>query len=284
MNVGTYAVAQLLRALPRGRISRAVGRLAELDLPPVVARAVVGLYAEAYRVDLGEAEAPAGAYPSFDAFFTRPLRPGARPCHAPPGAVVSPADGRLDALGRIDRAGLVPVKGREYRVAELCGDEVAAERYHGGELAVIYLSPRDYHRVHAPVGGRVRVVRSLPGDFYPVNAIGERHVPRLLARNRRVAAVIELEGGGELTLVMVAAMIVGRITLAPFAERDVPLGEHPLEPPFALERGAELGVFHLGSTVVLLQTPGAPPFVRALGAIRVGDPLTESVARQADGG
>jgi phosphatidylserine decarboxylase len=130
----------------------------------------------------------------------------------------------------------------------------------------VYLSPRDYHRVHAPVGGTIRRIRSMPGDYYPVNAIGMRHVANLFCRNRRVA--IEIDGAAprgrttvasapapRVTVVMVVAMIVGRITTVGIEARDVPLGDHVFDPPLRVARGDEIGIFHLGSTAVVLAEP-----------------------------
>ena len=154
-----------------------------------------------------------GEWSSFDAFFTRRLRDGARAIDGIRSTVTSPADGRIESMGSIDEGGTFLVKGRPYAVDELVGDAQEARRFLGGAGCVVYLSPRDYHRVHAPVSGKVRRIRSMPGDYYPVNAIGMRHVPNLFARNRRVAIEIDADGGlGRVTVVMVVAMIVGRIT------------------------------------------------------------------------
>jgi phosphatidylserine decarboxylase len=187
-------------------------------------------------------------YASFDEFFTRPLRAGARIVEA--ARVVSPADGRLVQAGTVDSASRVSVKGHDYHVGELLGDFDAAQRYSGGEFAVVYLSPRDYHRVHSPVTGSLQLVRYMPGDLFPVNAIGERHVPRLYVRNERVALFIDTEFG-RVAVVMVGAMIVGRISVTDIG-RVVSPGDHPVAPPRAVSAGDELGMFHLGSTVVLL--------------------------------
>lgn len=276
MNVGTYAFAQLLRVLPRTRITRAVGRLCELPLSPAVSRAVVGAYVRAYDVNLDEAEPinGDGAYGSFDEFFTRPLREGARTIDADPRVLVSPSDGRLDAVGPVGNDSIL-VKGRPYRASDLLGSEDAAARYTGGQFAVIYLSPRDYHRVHSPVSGRLVEVRSCPGDLFPVNSVSERHIPNFLVRNRRVAMELQTDGHGTVQVVMVAAMIVGRVTVSGVDARDVPIGTHPFEPALQLERGDELGIFHLGSTAVLFTEPGkVGPISRALGPVKLGDPLT----------
>ena len=189
MSVSTFAAAQLLRLVPRVRVSRAVGRLCEMPLSPRVSDLVSQVYVRAYGVNLEEAERGDEGYPSFDAFFTRRLKPGMRQVESAP--LVSPADGKLASKGPVTAGAEIQVKGQPYNVAELTGDMADASRYEGGQFAVIYLSPRDYHRVHSPVGGQISHARSIGGDLYPVNAIGERHVPGLFVKNQRVSLPIE---------------------------------------------------------------------------------------------
>jgi phosphatidylserine decarboxylase len=227
-----------------------------------------------YDVRLDECE-KRGEWASFDSFFTRKLRAGARPIDPDPHTVLSPADGRVESAGTVDERGGFVVKGRPYAVTELVGGEAEARRFHGGAGCVVYLSPRDYHRVHAPVGGLLRRIRSMPGDYYPVNAIGMRHVANLFCRNRRVAIEIESDGGlGNVTVVMVVAMIVGRVTTLGIDAQDVPLGDHAFEPPLRVERGDEIGVFHLGSTaVVLVEKRAAGQWLVREGPVRYGQAL-----------
>jgi phosphatidylserine decarboxylase len=277
MSAATYVTAQLLRILPRARIGHAIGRLAERPWSPPVGRAVVRAYARAYDVALDEAAAPR-EWGSFDAFFTRKLRDGARLVDDDPRAIVSPADGRIEATDRIGASATFRVKGRPYSVGELVGGDDPGRRFAGGAGVVVYLSPRDYHRIHAPVSGTIGRIRSMPGDYYPVNAVGVRHVANLFCRNRRVAIEIDAAGGlGRVTVVMVVAMIVGRITTVGIDARDVPLGDHVFDPALRVERGQEIGVFHLGSTAVVLADArgagaagawAAPP-----GPIRYGEPI-----------
>lgn len=272
VSLRTFAAAQLFRALPRVRISRAVGRLCDRPLPRRVSAPIFRAYGLAYGVNIEEAEPLPGGYPSFDAFFTRSLRPGARDVE--PAPVVSPADGRLSACGRIDPGAEILVKGQPYQVAELTGDTTDSARYSGGEFAVVYLAPGDYHRVHAPVDGRISAIRGIPGDLFPVNSIGERHIPQLLARNSRVSFCIDTEARGRVTLIMVGAVIVGRISAIGIDSPGVPPGFYPFDPPRVVVRGQEIGVFHLGSTVVLLLEPG-PALLRPLGKVRYGESLSE---------
>lgn len=270
MSITTFAAAQLLRALPRVRISRAVGRLCDRGLPPRLALPLVRAYSRAYGVNLAEAAPQEGAYPSFDAFFTRALCTGARDVSS--DALVSPADGLLSATGPIDAGARLFVKGKPYEVADLVGDAGDAARYSGGEFAVVYLAPGDYHRVHSPVDGQITLIRGIPGDLYPVNTIGELHVPRLLVRNSRAAIVVDTVGLGRVTAVMVGAVIVGRISVTGIDAPDVPPGLHPIVPARPIARGEEIGVFHLGSTVVLLLEPGVS-IARAPGRVRYGESL-----------
>ena len=191
---------------------------------------------------------------------------------ADPSVLASPADGRLDAVGPVGDGEII-VKGQPYDARALLLSDAAAERYRGGEFAVIYLSPRDYHRVHVPAKGRLLEVRSAAGELFPVNSISERHIPQFLTRNRRVAIELTTEHLGHITLVMVAAMIVGRITVTGVDAPDVPFGTIIPEEPRALDRGDEIGIFHLGSTVVLFLEPGRAPIRHRLGPIRWGAAL-----------
>ncbi len=274
MSAVSYATAQILRVLPRARIGRAIGRLAESAWPSPVGRAVVGLYSRVYDISLHEC-VQTGDWASFDAFFTRKLREGARVIEGDPKTVLSPADGRIESMGRIDEGGTFPVKGRRYSVEELVGDAEDARRLLGGVGFVVYLSPRDYHRVHAPVGGRIKRIRSMPGDYFPVNAVGMQHVPNLFCRNRRVAIEIDSSGGlGRVTVVMVVAMIVGRITTIGVPAPDVPIGDHTFDPPLDVSRGEEIGVFHLGSTaVVLVEKRAAGKWLVEEGDVKYGQAL-----------
>jgi phosphatidylserine decarboxylase len=279
MSAVTYATAQILRVLPRARIGRAIGRLADHRWSAPVGRAVVGLYSRVYAVELEEC-VENGGWSSFDAFFTRRLRDGVRHVDPDASAIVSPADGRLESMGSIDEGGTFRVKGRPYSVAELVGDVQEARRFLGGAGCVVYLSPRDYHRVHAPVAGSIARIRSMPGDYYPVNAIGMRHVANLFCRNRRVAIEIDAEGGlGRVTVVMVVAMIVGRITTIGVDAPDVPLGDRAFASPLKVERGDEIGVFHLGSTaVVLMEKHAVGRWLVAEGPVRYGQALMRGEA------
>jgi phosphatidylserine decarboxylase len=285
MSAVTYATARILRLLPRARIGRAIGRLADVRWSSPVGQAVVGAYSRLYDVRLEECAEREG-WSSFDAFFTRRLRDGVRPLDPDSRTLTSPADGRIESVGSIHGEGTFVVKGRPYSVAELVGSARDARRFDGGAGCVVYLSPRDYHRVHAPAGGVIRRIRSMPGDYYPVNDVGTRHIANLFCRNRRVAIEIDADAGlGRITVVMVVAMIVGRITTVGIEARDVPIGDHVFDPPLRVARGDEIGVFHLGSTaVVLVERALAGAWLVAEGPVRYGQGILRAPADQASSG
>jgi phosphatidylserine decarboxylase len=213
-SAATRVAAETLRLLPRKRLSRALGRIAATPGGGTVLRQAIDLYVRAYGVDLSEAEIPHGGFRTFDEFFTRHLKPDARPIENDPGALVSPADGRVEDVGPIEPGARLHVKGQEYDVGELLGEPSEAQRFEGGTFAVVYLSPRDYHRVHSPVDGPIHTVRHVGGTLLPVNAFGVASYPQLFARNERVAFFQESERHGEVATVMVGAIGVGRISVS----------------------------------------------------------------------
>lgn len=277
--------ADTLRILPRERLSRMLGSLADLRGPSPLLRQAIRTFIRVYDVDMSDYVVPEGGFESFNHFFTRELRPGARRLEPDPRTVVSPADGRIEDLGPIEGAATLRVKGRPYRVAELLGSEEEAAGYEGGQYFIVYLSPRDYHRVHAPVTGPVRMLRHVPGTLFPVNTIGTEYVPRLFARNERVALFQESETYGTVGVILVGAMGVGRIGLS-FDDLLTNTGQVGGERRYGvgapeLERGEELGVFNLGSTVIVFVGPRVKlRFCKQAGdVVRMG----EAVARQVEG-
>jgi len=265
-------------AVSRPLLSRLTGRLSDLRLPRAVLAPAIRLYARAFGVALGEAALPPEAYPSFNAFFTRRLRDGARPVDAAPGVVASPTDSRLSVIGPVPPDGLLEqVKGSRYSIEALLASTEDAAAFRAGAYATLYLSPAMYHRVHSPVDGRIRAWRYVPGRLFPVNAAGVRSVPGLFTRNERVALFLDTEAHGPVAVVLVGAANVGRMSLA-FADLQTNRGHAaarvvPPE-PVAVRRGDELGAFNLGSTVVLLLAdPALVPAAAAGDLVRVGQAL-----------
>ena len=270
--------AEALRFVPRNAVSRFVGRAAGLEGPSSTVRRAVDAFVKAYDVDVSEAIVPPGGYRSFNEFFTRALVPGARPIDPDTNALVSPADGKLEDFGPVDSGALFTIKGRPYDAVELLGDRALADRYRGGTYYIVYLSPRDYHRVHAPVSGPVTRLRYLEGTLYPVNSIGTDHVDRVFARNERVVVVQRSETFGEVATVLVGAIGVGRIGVA-FDPVESNVGsagfDRELTSGPMLRAGDELGRFNLGSTVIgFLPAKGTFRVASAKGAaVRMGRAL-----------
>jgi phosphatidylserine decarboxylase len=260
--------------------------VASLEPPRALLDRAIGLYVRAYRVDLSECDVPQRGFRSFNEFFSRPLRQGARPIEGDAATLVSPADGRVEDEGPIEPGARILVKGKRYDVGELLGSRADSARFDGGRFAVVYLSPRDYHRVHAPAAGRVTRARHVGGTLFPVNRLGVEHVPNLFAKNERVAVHQESELHGEVVTILVGAMVVGGIEVAfdpsirsnrPAAGRSVSETRYD---GVTLERGAELGRFLLGSTAIVLTTASAHvrPAVTSGSVVRMGQALYRTIA------
>jgi len=210
-----------------------------------------------YSVDMREALEPdPHAHPTFNAFFTRALKPGARPMPERPAAIACPADGRISQLGKIGGGRIFQAKGFDFSASELLGSESEAIPYAEGSFITVYLSPRDYHRVHMPLAGTLRETVHIPGRLFSVAPFTVEAVPRLFARNERL--VCHFEGdAGPFAVVMVGAMLVssvetvwGGLEIPPYASAITRKSWR--ERGIRLERGAEMGRFNMGSTVVLL--------------------------------
>ncbi len=263
-------IVSLLSVLPRNRLARWMGWASRLRLPAVLHRLLLRWFVRHYGVDLREVEGTPADYPTLADLFVRALRDGARPICADPAAVVSPADALVAYAGPV-RGGAVPQGGRLLvDLAVLLGGE---HPFEGGTCAVLYLAPPDYHRVHVPREGRVVRWTYLPGRLFPVFRACAERVPGLFARNERLVSWFEGDAG-PMALVMVGAFGVGRMSVAftdLLANTGAPASDVRPDPAPAFARGAELGRFHLGSTVILCFTPGRVEFtVQAGQRVRVG--------------
>jgi phosphatidylserine decarboxylase len=281
---------------PRARVGAAysalVGWGAGKPLPSRLRGLAYRAFARAVGANLDEVELALGGYPSLGDFFARRLRRGAREVDSAPGAIISPCDGVLAARGTAVSGALVQAKGRTYQLAELVVDAELAARLTGGPYATIYLSPRDYHRVHAPVDARIEGYDYLPGALWPVNPRVAARRDGLLVRNERV--VIRMNAGtlGRVALVMVGAAGVGNIRLAAAlgAAGDSAAWRAAREPrrvelgDVAVRRGDELGAFRLGSTVVLVFEPQAVELSGEVGdAVRFGQRIGRRSDRERGG-
>ena len=249
----------LMPVLPRSDLSHWVGRLVNQKLPgPLgryVGRQAVELFAKAYAINLEEAELPVSEYETIGALFTRKLKPGARPIGS---SVVHTADALITEAGEIRSSQLIQAKGKTYSVVDLLRSQHFAKTFDGGEFATYYLCPTDYHRVHSPVDGGIIWSSHVPGELWPVNAWSVKTIANLFAVNERIAMVVET-AHGLAAVVMVAATNVGNMSVnfdeaisSRIHHGRRAVKEHSYVPAKQVSRGSELGIFHMGSTVIVL--------------------------------
>jgi len=250
---------------PHHLLSRCTGFLAQLESPKWLKDSLISMFVSYFDVDMMEAEEPdTTRYKSFNDFFTRRLRNGARPLAA--ADVICPADGVISQLGEIEQGKILQAKGSYYTVEELLGGDVErAAQFHGGNFATIYLSPKDYHRVHMPVSGVLTESLYVPGKLFSVNTVTAENVDRLFARNERLVCYFDTPRG-PVAVILVGAMIVAGIEtvwagrVAPPPRQAQRVDYQHLPDAVELEKGAEMGRFCLGSTVILLYPPETVAF------------------------
>ena len=226
---------RLQHLIPQHGLSRAAGWLASTD-NALVKNTFIKWFVKRYKVDMSlAAEENPLAYACFNDFFTRALKPGARPIDSAADSIVCPADGAISQLGNIVDGRIFQAKGQDYTTLELLGgDEALAAEFARGTFATVYLSPRDYHRVHMPYGGKLRSMVSIPGELFSVNTVTAENVPRLFARNERAVAIFDTDIG-PMAVVLVGAMIVAGIEtvwdgqIAPFASREIATSLYPYQ-------------------------------------------------------
>lgn len=241
---------------------------------------LIGRIVSTYHVDLSEAQdANFATYPHFNAFFTRALKPGMRPQPADAEAISCPADGRISQSGPIAAGRILQAKGRDFTCAELLGDAGAATYYADGSFLTVYLSPRDYHRVHMPLAGELLETVHVPGRIFSVAPFAVEGIARVFARNERVVCHFQSSCGQRFVVALVGAMLVSGIEtvwsgieVPPYASKITrrDYRGHGIK----LQRGAELGRFNMGSTAIVLLPPDLGRFDVALRpeqAVRVGE-------------
>ncbi len=254
----------LQHALPKRGLTTIAGRVAGARGGAMTTR-LIRWFVRRYGVDMNEAENPdITSYTSFNHFFTRPLKPGLRPLA--PADFVSPVDGAISQFGAIDDQHILQAKGHRFTTTELLGgDRTLAARFRHGSFANLYLSPKDYHRLHMPCDGRLTRMIHVPGALFSVNPVTARGVPNLFARNERVVCLFGSPEHGPFAMVLVGATIVGSMATVwhgvvnpvrtgntaqwTYAEREI-----------VLAKGEEMGRFLLGSTIVMLFGPGTIAF------------------------
>lgn len=248
----------LMRLLPKSALSTAVGKATRAPVPAAVHQAAMRLFAKQYEVNLEEAEGTIEDYPTFGAFFTRKLKPGRRTIDLDPKVVASPVDAHVSQIGQIEKGACLQAKGISFPVDKLLGDARRALDFEGGSFATLYLSPRDYHRFHSPLPGTITGYQYLPGAFWPVNQSSVRLTDALFAVNERLVTYLDTPAGA-CAYVAVGATCVSRIHAAYdeiLTHEGKPAKAHTYPRPMAIEKGAEIGMFEMGSTVIMLFQQG----------------------------
>jgi len=278
MSPATFLFLQ--RVLPKRRLTELMGWLASRQAGALT-HWVIRRFIARYRVDMSEAALPdPAAYSSFNEFFTRPLAEGVRPLAV--SDYVCPVDGAVSQCGPIEQGQVLQAKGHRYALEALLADGERARSLAGGAFATLYLSPRDYHRIHMPASGRLVSMTHVPGTLYSVNPVTVEGIPDLFARNERVVCVFE-RGGRPFVMVLVGATIVGSMATVWHGQVNPPRpgtvrhwaypdGEAAVH----LSQGEEMGRFLLGSTVILLVPPadaGAWPGWQPGRPVRLGEAI-----------
>jgi phosphatidylserine decarboxylase len=272
--------------IPQHLLSRLVYRLTRSRIP-AVKNALIKSFMRGFSPDMSDALQPDPlAYGSFNEFFTRALRPGARPIDPNGSILVSPVDGAISQMGRLDGSQLVQAKGHHYSLEALLDSGASAtnwaSRFAGGCFATLYLAPFNYHRIHMPLSGTLCAAWYVPGKLFSVNAVTAAAVPEVFARNERVVCIFE-EGPRLFAMVLVGALFVGSMETvghgeitprSPRKRLELPLD--PTRAPLHLEKGAEMGRFNMGSTVILILPPDTAdwlPNIQPRDSVWVGQPL-----------
>jgi len=273
-------LTSLTYVLPHRFLSSLARRLA-YSTSPGTKRWLIDTVTRKFDVDLSEAaESDPRDYPSFNAFFTRALKPGARVADPDPRALLMPADGHISQCGAIEDGRIFQAKGQSFTAAELLGDAAAAEPFRNGLFATVYLSPRDYHRVHMPWTGTLRETVHVPGRLFSVGTDAVANVPRLFARNERLVCHFDTDFG-PMVSVMVGALLVSGVETVWSGEEIPAYGTAITRKDYrdkgiTLERFAEMARFNYGSTVIVLLPPGVAtlsPELRAESPVRLGQRL-----------
>ena len=276
----------LQKLLPQHFLSRLVLRLTRVRTP-VVKNTLIRAFVRRFRPEMSDAAQPdALSYPSFNEFFTRALRAGARPVDTHSQVVISPVDGTVSQIGSLTGSRILQAKGHSFTLEDLLAAPTSAahwtERFRGGGFATLYLAPYNYHRIHMPMTGTLRAAWYVPGRLFSVNAATAASVRNLFARNERVVCIFE-EGAAVFAMVLVGALFVGSMTTVWHGDITPRRGRRRTElpvdrslGPLSLRKAAEMGRFNMGSTVILLTPPGYADWLPGFAPgsrIRMGEAL-----------
>jgi len=280
----SFIITQYLA--PQHLLSRMLGKLADNETP-WVKNFIIQLFAERYFVDMSEAKEPdLKAYKNFNAFFTRELNENARPIVEGQSTIASPADGSISQIGAIKAGRIFQAKGQDYSLETLLGgDTLLAKEFENGQFATVYLSPKDYHRVHMPYKGTLRSMTYVPGDLFSVNNTSAESISNLFARNERAVCIFDTELG-PMAVILVGAMIVAGIEtvwegqVAPIPNTIKTINYHEQRPTVTLEKGEEMGRFKLGSTAIVLFGESVmqwQDYLNANSPVRMGEQIGKKI-------
>lgn len=246
----------MIKFLPRKRISKWVGKFAFTKFPKPLQNKINLTFAQTFGINLHETEFPYYDYNSLGDFFIRRLKQGVRPIGNSP--LIHPCDSVITERAKISNYQLIQAKGSYYSLEKITEIEDCREKYSDGYFVTYYLSPKDYHRVHSPVDGLITQVKYSPGDLWPVNEWSIKNIPQVYAQNERVYVEIATEHG-PVGVIFVGATNVGSIALKfekkLYTNWKIPAKLIKYEPPIEIKKGEELGMFKMGSTVVVLYSP-----------------------------
>jgi phosphatidylserine decarboxylase len=271
------------KILPKSLFSRLFGFITRIPLPGIILMPVISIYSKFFNVEKDDILIPQKGFRTFDQFFTRQLKPGSRNIDPAPGSIVSPVDARIDQFGQINGNKLIQAKGIEYSIHDLIPSDTS-EKFINGSFVTLYLSPADYHRIHSPVSGKITGTFHIPGKLFPVQEFITFNIKKLFSINERIISYIQSDNRFS-AVCMVGAMNVGRITLS---YSDIVSNKfirkknekyYPEEKQSFIKKGEELGIFHLGSTVILLYQKNKIRFadIETGQKVRVGQVIAEYV-------
>lgn len=252
-----------LRIFPKEFISRVLGKIADKKLPKILLVPWISAYCMLFRVNMSESKKDVYEFNNFNEFFTRELAPGARKIDASKKSIISPVDGKVMEFGAIEKSTLIHAKGKTYSLESFLEDAEYARKFENGSFITIYLAPKNYHRIHAPLSGKIARYQYIPGSLFCVNKISSETIENLFSKNERLITYLESQNG-LIAIVKIGACVVGKIRAtyenAAFDTTCNMKLKKTYSKKISIEKGAELGMFEIGSTVVLLFEKGAITF------------------------
>ncbi len=279
-NLAKTAIVLPLRILPKEFLSRVMGTIADKRLPKIILRAWIWLYCKTFDVNMSESKKRIPEFSTFNEFFARELKSGARKIDSSKNAIISPVDGKITEFGKIENNILLQAKGKKYSLENLLEDTDAAKKFMGGSFMTIYLSPNNYHRIHSPISGKISGYSYIPGHLFPVGRLSLGAIDDLFAKNERLATYLEYQKYAA-AVVKIGACIVGKICIsydaAKFNSSIKAKTQKKYPKKIPVKKGDEIGMFEIGSTIILLFEKNAAEFggVASGMKIKMGEKIGE---------